>query len=119
MEEYEVAAPKVEKYTTAQKYYEIEAFNKETKEYDKDRMEAFLKGITPKYKDGDIVSVDGLKWQRFSGRGNVELAMFAPFPNPPIPVYEESKETKFEHIDEYRQWIIDHPHFGYPPLPPR
>ena len=115
---FEVPPPKVEKYIKADKYYKINSFNHETKAFDKQAMEKFIASIDSKYDAGDIISIDGLKWMKVStrGKGHVE-AMFTPYPNPPIPVYEEGKENKLDHIQEYKEWIINHPHFGYPPLP--
>jgi hypothetical protein len=113
--EYQVPAPKKEKYTTANKYYLIGSFDRETKQYDKQAMKTFIESIQDKFVAGDIISVDGLKWEK-TAYGRSQSA-FGPFPNPPIPVYEKDQESVHKHVSEYRQWIINHPHFGYPPLP--
>ena len=91
------------------------------KNFNVPRTSSFLDTIINDYKDGDIIAVDGLKWQKveYAKRpGNGELmATWEPYPNPPVSIYEKDKESAREHVEEYAQWINDHPHFQLPPLP--
>lgn len=92
------------------------------KVFDKERTMRFLNDIPQdKFEIGDVIEVDGLKWQK-SERINVpphlqHTTIWIPYPNPPIPVYEKEKESVDTHLTEYSQWVNDHPHFDMPPLP--
>jgi len=79
------------------------------KHYDEGKAIAFLASIDARFSEGDIVALDGLKWQRQHGEWN-------PIPNPPFPVYKKGDDLS-EFYLKYAGWIDDHPHFGYPPLP--
>lgn len=77
--------------------------------YDQGRVIALLASVNNRFSDGDIVAVDGLKWQKNAGAWN-------PIPNPPIPVLKQGDNVG-EYLSRYAEWIENHPHFGYPPLP--
>lgn len=79
------------------------------KHYDEKMVIAFLASIKDRFVDGDIIAVDGLKWQK-----NEDA--WKPIPNPPVPVYKKGDDRE-EHFRRYAEWIDNHPHFGYPPLP--
>lgn len=94
--------------------YEIGAYKPDPRKYGFKNYNAvmageFLSAAVNKYKNLDIIAIDGLKWQLVNGYWN-------PFPNPSIPVLEEGEDMG-KHIQEYAKWIDEHPHFGYPPLP--
>jgi hypothetical protein len=99
----------------AKKYYVIGAYapvegEYSFRNYDDVAARRFLAGISSQFKDGDIVSVDGLKWVK-SGR-----TTWDPFPNPPQPV-KKPDEDDLAFAGRYAEWIDAHPHFGYPPVP--
>jgi hypothetical protein len=79
------------------------------KHYDGEKVAALLASVNGRFSDGDIVAVDGLKWQKNAGE-------WAAIPNPPIPVLKPGDDVS-KYLDLYAEWIEDHPHFGYPPLP--
>jgi hypothetical protein len=79
------------------------------KHYDETTTVAFLGSIKDRFSNGDIVAVDGLKWQK-------DYGVWCPFPNPPIPVLKPG-DNLGEYTRAYAEWIDNHPHFGYPPLP--
>ena len=69
----------------------------------------FLNSLT-NHVNGDLISVDNLKWQKTEDG-------WIPFPNPRVPVYNPKKEDKNKYTQRYAKWINDHPHFELPPLP--
>ncbi len=79
------------------------------KHYDAEKALAFLTSIKGRFSNGDIVAVDGLKWQIAEGE-------WYPIPNPPIPVLKPG-DDQGEYLHNYAEWVDNHPHFGYPPLP--
>jgi hypothetical protein len=79
------------------------------KHYDGGKVATLLASVDGRFSDGDIVAVDGLKWQKNAGA-------WEPIPNPPIPVLKQGDNAD-EYLSRYAEWIEDHPHFGYPPLP--
>lgn len=79
------------------------------KHYDGGKAYAFLASVKDRFSDGDIVAVDGLKWKKEDGE-------WAPFPNPPVPVWNKGDDRE-AHFQRYARWIQDHPHFELPPLP--
>ena len=92
----------------------IGAFNPSKTEYnfrhyDKKMAVAFLASVNNRFSEGDIVAVDGLKWKKNEGEWEA-------FPNPPIPVFKQGDNIQ-EHVLRYAEWIDNHPHFGYPPIP--
>ena len=103
--------------------YEIGAYKPQKGEYnfrcfDMNVTKSFLVSIAPKYKKGDIVSVDGLKWIRLEVT-SVQRQLpvgWEPYPNPPMPVMKLGGDQA-KHCIAYAQWVNDHPHFGYPPIP--
>lgn len=110
-------APKV-KHTYEIGAYHPSSTNYNFKSYDRKKTTEFLASISDQYSDGDIVSVDGLKWvKKQYDKGARKFGFWKPFPNPPIPVYDREKESPQEHFRKYAEWINDHPHFNYPPLP--
>lgn len=114
----------------ADAYFEIGAYEPAPNEYHyKQYMEAekrirnFLEACNDLFSDGDIVSVDGLKFKKIESSfvfakndPNYSRAVWEPFPNPPMPVLEPG-ESRIKHVQEYAEWINRHPHFGYPPIP--
>lgn len=111
----------------ANAYFNIKAYKGDKNSYNfrryleaKPKIEYFLDISCVFFKDGDIVSVDGLKFKInvFSNSCGKVVHSWEPFPNPPKPVLEsrDSNEVR-EHIIRYARWINEHPHFGYPPIP--
>ncbi len=99
---------------TPKESFSIGAFNPSKtehnfKHYDEGKTVAFLASIKERFSEGDIVAVDGLKWEITEGEWEA-------IPNPPIPVLEPG-DNVLEHDQRYAEWIDNHPHFGYPPLP--
>ena len=99
---------------TPKESFSIGAFNPSKTEYnfrhyDEAKAVAFLASINDRFSDGDIVAVDGLKWQKTGGEWNA-------IPNPPIPVLKPG-DNVLDHDRKYAEWVDNHPHFGYPPLP--
>ena len=79
------------------------------KHYDNAKAMTLLASVNNRFSDGDIVAVDGLKWKKNEG-------YWEPIPNPPIPVLKPGDDV-CEHTIRYAEWINNHPHFGYPPIP--
>lgn len=77
--------------------------------YDEEKAVGFLATLSKQFSEGDIVSVDGLKWQKTKSD-------WEPIPNPPIPVFKPGDDVH-EYVRKYAVWIDDHPHFKYPPIP--
>lgn len=99
--------------------YEIGAYKPDprkygTETYDNNKTQLFLETIKNKFKDGDIVAVDTLKYKKATIDG--EGGYWEPYPNPPEPILEKGEDAG-KHIKEYAYWINTHPHMGYPPLP--
>ena len=100
--------------TPAKESFTIGAFRPSKTEYnfrhyDAAKTVAFLASIKDRFSDGELVAVDGLKWRLEDGR-------WVPFPNPPIPVFKQG-DDRAEHCRRYAEWVNNHPHFGYPPIP--
>lgn len=94
--------------------YSIGAFTPDAVEhnvnhYDQGKALTFLASVDGRFSDGDIIAIDGLKWQKAD-------AEWHPIPNPPIPVLERG-ESIDKYTRRYAEWIENHPHFMYPPLP--
>ena len=79
------------------------------KHYDEGKAVAFLASVNDRFSEGDIVALDGLKWKKIEGE-------WQPIPNPPIPVLKPG-EASGDFINRYAEWIDNHPHFDYPPIP--
>jgi len=96
-------------------YYDVGIFKNDPNRFgyeniDMDRAQILLSEAFPKFKTGDIIAMDGLKWKKAAGR-------WEPFPNPPKPILEPGEDVD-KHLKEYAKWSHDHPHFGLPPMPP-
>lgn len=125
---YEVVdTPKTTEYgTVVEKSFVINAFVPKKGEYsfrlyDGQKTKQFLNEIGERFEIGDIIEVDGLKWEKYlksieSENGIESWADWRPYPNPPMPVLEDGEDVGV-HVREYAKWINDHPHFGYPPIP--
>lgn len=79
------------------------------KHYDGAKVGTLLASVNDRFSDGDVVAVDGLKWKKNEGE-------WYPIPNPPVPVLKPGDDAG-EYLSRYAEWIENHPHFGYPPLP--
>ena len=118
-----------EETVVAKAYFKLGAYKGSTTEYNykqygesKKRINKFLEACTDLFEDNDIVSVDGLKFQKTLAFNYGSANSWKPFPNPPMPVLDKSLDksnprNRHDHFRKYSKWINDHPHFGYPPLP--
>ena len=107
----------------ANAYFNLGAYQGDSKQYNykafsmaRAKINAFLDKCNDLFSIDDIVSVDGLKFQKIAMIGGG--IRWEPFPNPPMPVLDKSDpENRKTHFRKYAEWINEHPHFGYPPLP--
>ena len=83
--------------------------------FDRIKTVEYLSHLVEKHSIGDIIAVDGLKYQlRGHPAWPKDEYCFEPYPIKPLPV----QKNDIEYFREYAQWIEDNPNFGYPPLPP-
>lgn len=99
------------KYSKIRASYIIGAYNPSNGyncfQYNSSKTMAFLNSLPNEFEEGEIIEVDNLKWKMTDGR-------WLAHKNPPGPFDTNGHPTNF-HL--YAQWINDHPHLGFPPLP--
>ena len=96
---------------------------------------SFLEQQAHKFKEGEVVVVDGLQWKRSNKRQlqytgfeinpiSKQILMrksmldvkWEPYSNSPKPVYNKKHISFDQYIIAYNEWINKHPHFGCIPL---